>query len=67
MRKPFIPIMAIAVIAMLSGCASNTTPASNPRPGWTKTEWDRALKVNGRLARADAEQHPLFTPYIRTI
>jgi hypothetical protein len=60
MRKPFIPITAIAVMAILSGCASNTTPTSNPRPGWTKAGWNRALV--GRLARVNAEQHPLISP-----
>ncbi len=60
MGKPFIPIMAIAAMAMMGGCARNTIPTSNPRPGWTKARLNRALV--GRLARANAEQHPLISP-----
>ena len=53
--------MAIAAIAAVSGCASNTTPASNPRPGWT--QWDRAIDNEARLTRAGVKRHPLTSPY----
>jgi hypothetical protein len=52
--------MAIAAMAMMYGCASNTTPTSKPRPSWTKAGLNQALVA--RLARANAEQHPLIRP-----